>query len=186
MKRKAVFLDRDGTINFDPGYLGDPSLVKLYPGVAEGIKRLKNLGFLIIVISNQSGVTRKLISHDDVKSVNNKINHLLNEKGTSIDDFFYCPYHPGFDSEEKTKCRKPSPYMVNEASTKYNIDTKQSFFVGDTASDILCGINAGCETILIMNGKNQSEIFSLKKANKTPNFVAANFLDACSFIEEEI
>ena len=186
MKRKAVFFDRDGTINFDPGYLGNPNLVKLYPGVIEGIKKLKSLGFLIIVISNQSGVTRKLISHDDVKSVNDKINHLLKEKGTSIDDFFYCPFHPEFDSEEKTKCRKPSPYMVIEASAKYDIDLHKSFFVGDTASDILCGINAGCETILIMNGKNQSEIFSLKKANKTPNFVASNFLDACSFIEKEI
>ncbi len=186
MQKKAIFLDRDGTINIDPGYLGDANLVKLYPGVGEGIRKLKELDFLIIVISNQSGITRKLISHQDVNAVNNKINLLLMNDGASIDDFFYCPYHPEFDSEEKTQCRKPSPQMVFDAASKHGIDLSKSFFVGDTASDILCGINSGCETILIMNGKNQSEIFSLKKANKTPNFVADNFLEVCSFIEKEI
>ena len=186
MKKRAVFLDRDGTINIDPGYLGDVDLVELYPGVSEGISKLKEMNFLVVVISNQSGITRKLISHKDVEGVNKKINQLLKEKGTSIDDFFYCPYHPDFDSKEKTECRKPSPTMVFEAAKKHNIDLSESFFVGDSTSDILCGINAGCETILIMNGKNQAEIFSLKKKNKTPNFVADNFLEACSFIEREI
>jgi len=186
MKKKAVFFDRDGTLNLDPGYLGDPDKVVLYPNVSKGIKRLKELGFMIIVISNQSGITRKLITHEDVKKVNDKINFLLAKEGTSIDDFIYCPYHPEFDDKEKVKCRKPSPLMVLQAEKKHNLNLTQSFFVGDKVTDILCGSNAGCETILIMNGKNQSEIISLEKANKTPNFVASNFLEACNFIEKEI
>ncbi len=187
MRSKAVFLDRDDTINYDPGYLGNPELVKLYDGVGEGIARLKNiLGFKIIVISNQSGITRGLITIDEVNAVNNKINEILKEFNTSIDDFYFCPYHPEFDGKEKSKCRKPSPQMVFDAAKKHNIDLKKSYFIGDQFTDVECGNNAGLTTILVLNKISKKEIKNLKSPEKKPNFVAIDFLNACKIIEEDI
>ena len=146
--RKAIFLDRDGTINIDTGYIGDPNLVELFSDVPLGVKKLKDeFGFLIIVISNQSGITRGMITFEDVDKINLEINNQLSLIDTKIDDFFYCPYHPEFDTEEKCKCRKPSPQMVLDASSKYNIDLEQSFFIGDKISDIECGINASTAAV---------------------------------------
>ncbi len=184
---KAVFLDRDGTINFDPGYLGDPNKVRLLPGVDTGIKFLRNdLNFKIIVVSNQSGITRGLISEADVKSVNSRINELLAEKNTRIDAFYFCPYHPEFDPPEKVKCRKPSPEMIFTAAEDFEIDLTQSYLVGDALSDIEAGNKAGVKTILLNNERKYDKINILHLGKKTPNFVATNFSDACTFIKNDL
>lgn len=179
----ALFLDRDGTLNFDPGYLGDPELLKLYPGVGKGLAEIKNkFNIKLIVISNQAGITRGLLTKEQVDSVNNKLNELLAEFDVQIDDFFYCPFHPDFDPPSKISCRKPSPEMILDAASKHNISLEKSFMIGDRKSDIECGINAGVKTILIRNEWNNDEIKLLKNDEKTPNFVAVDFLDACNFI----
>ena len=99
MTNHAVFLDRDGTLNEDPGYIGDPAKVKLYPDVGEALAHLKNvMRFKLIVVSNQSGIGRGLITKNDVESVNNQVNKLLSNFNVSIDGFYYCPYHPDFNS----------------------------------------------------------------------------------------
>ena len=186
MPEYAVFLDRDGTINEDPGYLGDPDLVKLLPGVAEGIAELKNkFKFKIVVVSNQSGISRELITEEDVKKVNNKINELLNDAGTAIDAFYYCPYHPKFNGEEKAKCRKPSPFMIYKARDEMNIDLNSSYMAGDRATDVLCGINAGVKTILINSNLTGDEINLLKKEGKSANFVACDFRDTVKYITDD-
>lgn len=186
MSNCAVFLDRDGTINEDPGYLGDPNSVKLLPGVAEGISELKTkLDFKIIVISNQSGIARGLITHEQVIEVNEKINTLLSEQNTEIDVFYFCPFHPEFSSEEDAECRKPSPKMIKHAAAENDIDLSRSYMIGDKALDVLCGINAGIKTILINSETVSEEINSLKKELKSPNFVADNFLDAVNFIKQD-
>ncbi len=186
MQPVAVFFDRDNTLNLDPGYLGDPEKVQLFEGVAEGINKLKKeLNFKIIVISNQSGIARGLITHKQVQLVNNKINELLEKYNTKVDKFYFCPFHPDFNQPEITDCRKPSPKLVFQAAEEFNIDLSRSYFVGDMPSDIECGINAGLKTILI-NYKNDSEkIISLKKRNKTPNFITDNFLNVCNFIIDD-
>ena len=182
--KKAIFLDRDGTINIDPGYIGNPNLIKLYPGVAEGIKTLKNeFGYVVIVISNQSGITRGLITSEDVDKVNKRINEILALEKTEIDAFYYCPYHPSFDSEEKCKCRKPSPQMVFKAADDFQIDLKKSFFMGDKPSDILCGHNAGLKTILVKTTISDAEIIELQNSQNSPNFISQNFLDAVEYIK---
>ena len=184
MKNKAVFLDRDGTINIDLGYIGNPELIKLFPDVAEGIKKLKdNFSFKVFVISNQSGVTRGLISKSDVDEVNERINQILEKNGTGIDKFYYCRYHPDFDSGNLTKCRKPSPEMVFQAQREFEIDLSKSFFIGDRSVDIECGINAGVKTILLKNTLSNEEIIMLKNSKNSPNFVAANFENAVEYIE---
>lgn len=187
MSIRAVFLDRDGTINEDPGYLGDPELVKLFPDAGKALSILKNsLNFKLIVISNQSGVARGLITEEDVISVNKKINELLAPFDAEIDAFYYCPYHPDFNTEEDCKCRKPSPMLVYKAAEDMNIDLTGSYLIGDTAADIMCGKNAGLKTILVLSGYGNESFSILQKQNNFPSFVASNILEACNYIQKDI
>jgi len=145
----AIFLDRDGTINYDPGYIKDPGEVVILPGVAEGIRKLKvGFGFKIIVVSNQAGIAKGLMSHKDVEAVNRRILELLAKEKASVDAFYYCPFHPDFDPPEKTDCRKPSPFMIVKSAKDHEIDLSRSYMIGDKAIDVLSGINAGVKTIL--------------------------------------
>lgn len=187
MSNYAVFFDRDGTLNEDPGYLGDPDKVKLYNGVGEALSILKNkLGFKLIVISNQSGIARGLISKEMVEAVNKKINELLAKNDVFIDAFYYCPAHPDFNNEEESRCRKPSPEMVLKASEELGIDLSKSYFVGDAVSDIECGINSGLKTVLVMTGYGEDSFYILKKQNKFPTFVAQNITEVSTFIQNDI
>jgi D,D-heptose 1,7-bisphosphate phosphatase len=185
MTRAAVFLDRDGTINEDPGYLKDPSQVRLFPGTGRALSRLKKLNFKLIVISNQSGIARGLITSENVDQVNSRINDLLSPDEAAIDAFYYCPYHPDYSSRDDCSCRKPSPELVFKAAADHDLDLMKSYFVGDTISDYECGINAGVKTILVKTGYGEECFSILKKENKFPTFVAGNIVDACSFIEKD-
>ena len=185
MPSKAVFLDRDGTLNKDPGYIGNPDDVKLLPGTGKGLFNLKKSGYLLVVISNQSGIARGLISETDVINVNIRINELLNEFNVQIDAFYFCPAHPDFSSEEECKCRKPSPELVFLAVKEHNIDISQSFFIGDSVSDIMCGFNAGLKTILVKTGNGMEALSILQKENKIPSFIAENISDAGNYILQQ-
>jgi D-glycero-D-manno-heptose 1,7-bisphosphate phosphatase len=186
MSHYAVFLDRDGTINEDPGYLGDPEKVKLLPGTGKALYHLKNrLKFKLIVISNQSGIARGLISDKDVVAVNSRINELLEAEKVSIDAFYYCPGHPDFSSGKEADCRKPSPALVLKAAADLDIKLEGSYFIGDSTADILCGINAGLKTVLVRTGYGTESISILQKQNIFPSFVAENITDACNFIFED-
>lgn len=183
MSVRAVFLDRDGTLNEDPGYLGDADKVVLLPGVVEALNILKNrYNFLLIVISNQSGIARGLITESQVEAVNQKISDLLAVQGITIDAFYYCPSHPDFSSEEDSRCRKPSPLMILQAAEEYNIDISKSFMIGDSVSDIQAGINAGVRAILVKTGLGSESISILQNQDIFPSFVAENITDACKYI----
>ncbi len=186
MSQYAVFLDRDGTLNEDPGYLGDPARVKLFPGTGKALSSLKSkLNLKLIVVSNQSGIARGLISEKEVDAVNSRINELLKEDNAAIDAFYYCPHHPDFSSRKEVECRKPSPTMIFQASRDYNIELDGSYFIGDTPADILCGINAGLKTVLVKTGYGTESISILQKQNIFPSFVAENIPDACKYIFED-
>ncbi len=183
MLHHAIFLDRDGTINVDTGYLKKTDEVIILPGVSQGIRKLKDtFGFKIVVISNQAGVAKGLITLEDVEDVNKRVAELLKADGALIDSFYYCPFHPDFNSKEEANCRKPSPEMIFNAAKDLSIDLTRSYMVGDRSSDIECGINANVKTVLLQSIGFQSEISSLHKLGKKPNFVAANFNEACDFI----
>jgi D,D-heptose 1,7-bisphosphate phosphatase len=185
--QRAIFLDRDGTINHDSGYIKDPSEVIILAGVAEGIKKLKkDFCFKAIVISNQAGVAKGLMTRMDVETVNLRINELLMIEGTSIDAFYYCPHHPDFDPLEKSICRKPSPFMIVQAAEDLNIDLSQSYMIGDKSSDVECGISAGIKTILLTSETIEKEISTLHNLGKKPNFTAANFNEACDFVIKDL
>jgi D-glycero-D-manno-heptose 1,7-bisphosphate phosphatase len=182
----GIFLDRDGTLNEDPGYLGDPQFVSLYPDTGKALAFLKNgLKFKLIVISNQSGIARGLITKEKVDAVNAKLNELLVKDKVQIDAFYYCPYHPDFNTREECSCRKPSPELVLKAAKDLNIDLSKSYFIGDAVSDVECGFNANLKTILVKTGYGKDSFSILQKLNKIPTFVAENILDACKFINED-
>lgn len=183
MSHHAIFLDRDGTINYDTGYVKNPDDIKILDGVSEGIRKLKrDFGFKIVVISNQAGVAKGLMTIEDVEIVNSRIDFLLKQEQAEIDKFYYCPYHPQFSSEEEAKCRKPSPQMLLNAAEDMNLDLSRSYMVGDRESDIVCGLNAGVKSILLKSDIYDAELSALQNQNKKPNFVAANFKEACDYI----
>ncbi|MCZ6702993.1 MAG: HAD family hydrolase [Ignavibacteria bacterium] len=187
MTNRAIFLDRDGTLNEDPGYLGDPDKIKLFPDVGNSLYRLKSkFDFFLIVISNQSGIAKGLIKKEQVDLVNAQINSLLMNDNVSIDAFYYCPYHPDFNPPEKLKCRKPSTGMVLNAVNDYQIDLSESYFVGDSVADIECGFNAGIKTILVLTGNGRESLSILKKENNIPSFIANTFSNACNFIIKDL
>jgi D,D-heptose 1,7-bisphosphate phosphatase len=185
MLNKAVFLDRDGTLNEDPGYLGDPAKLILFPETGNALYMLKSDGYKLIVISNQSGVARGLITSEMVNSVNLKLNEKLREFNTGIDAFYICPFHPEFSTQDECTCRKPSPRLVFEAAAEHHIDLSKSYFIGDTSADMECGFNAGLKTILVKTGYGAETFSMLQKQNKFPSFVAENILEACKFIHKD-
>ena len=187
MSNRAVFLDRDGTLNKDTGYIRDPKLVQLFPDVGETLFRLKKkLDFLFIVISNQSGIARGLITKQQVELVNQKINSLLNNFYVSIDAFYYCPYHPDYNTLEESTCRKPSPEMVLKAAKDLNVELSKSYFIGDSVADIECAYNASLKAILVKTGNGRESLSILHEENKIPNFVAENLYEAGNFILNDI
>lgn len=155
-KQRAVFLDRDGTINKYVGFLRNIDDFELIPGVADAIKYINNSGFLSIVVTNQPVIARGEVSSDQLNEIHNKMETLLGMEGSYLDDIFVCPHHPhkGFDGEIPhlkidCDCRKPKPGMILEAAKAYNIDLKESWMIGDSENDIKAGIAAGCRTVLI-------------------------------------
>ncbi len=150
---KAVFLDRDKTIiEDDEGYISDPARVKLLPDVGSAIKKLNDNGFMVIVVSNQSGIGRGMFNEQDLESIHQKMTDLLQKEQATIDDIFYCPHHAEAKVEKFRKdctCRKPLPGMIIKAAMNHKIDLNQSYCVGDEERDIEAGINAGCRTIRI-------------------------------------
>ncbi len=153
-------MDRDGTIIREKNYTADPKDVRLLPTSASAIKLLKNEGFKILVVTNQSGVGRGYFSLEDLHRVNKRILKLLKTEGTSIDKVYFCPHCP----EDNCECRKPKPGMINQAKKEFDIDLKQSYVIGDRPEDIELGKRAGLQTILVLTGYGK-EVVKLGKSN---------------------
>lgn len=155
-RQKAIFLDRDGTINVYKGFLRDIDDFELLPGVAEAIRGINQSGYLTIVVTNQPVIARGEVTEEELRTIHNKMETLLGMEGAYIDALYYCPHHPhkGYKGEVPTlkidcNCRKPKPGMLLQAAADYNIDLQQSWMIGDGENDILAGQAAGCHTILI-------------------------------------
>lgn len=173
---KAVFLDRDGTINIDVGYLDDPDELVFIKGAKEAIYALKKEGFLVFIITNQSGIARGYFTLETLNAINKKLLEEFKKEGINIDGICYCPHHP----EDKCRCRKPSPEMVKKISRKFKVNLEKSYFAGDKISDVQTGRNAGCKTILI-----ESDGDSILEEDDTfsqPDFIAKNLKEAAKWI----
>lgn len=155
-RQKAIFLDRDGTINEYVGFLTDIKEFRLLDGVAEAIRKINASGYLAIVVTNQPIIARGEVSFTELQEIHNKMETLLGAEGAYIDAIYFCPHHPdkGFEGERveykiSCDCRKPKPGMLLKAAEDFNIDLSRSWMVGDGKNDVEAGKNAGCKTVLI-------------------------------------
>lgn len=155
-KQKAIFLDRDGTINKYVGFLRKEEEFELLPGVVEAIKKINESGYLAVVVTNQPIIARGEVTFEGLETIHNKMETLLGKQGAYLDAIYFCPHHPhsGYEGEVKElkidcDCRKPKPGMLLKAAEDYNIDLSQSWMIGDSENDIKAGKAAGCKTVLL-------------------------------------
>lgn len=174
---KAIILDRDGTLVYDPGYVHKIGDFKLLPGVTEGLKRLSE-EFVFIIITNQSGIGRRIYTEEDMHKFNKKLISELKKENIKIKKVYYCPHTP----EEVCECRKPSTKYIKQAAKEFNFDLKSSWVIGDHPHDIEMGAKAGCRAVYLFTGHGKKHFNDLKKKDIKPDFIAKNFIDASNFI----
>jgi D-glycero-D-manno-heptose 1,7-bisphosphate phosphatase len=172
--KPAAFLDRDGTLNEDPGYLDDAAKLRLLPTVAEGLRALVDAGFELVVVSNQSGVGRGLIQVDELPRIHRRLNELLGDE--LIRHFKLCFHRP----EDGCDCRKPKPKLLLEAARELGLDLTRSVMVGDKHSDLMAGKAAGCASVLVRTGDGLLTETKLKPGEA--DFVANSLEDAANWI----
>jgi D-glycero-D-manno-heptose 1,7-bisphosphate phosphatase len=163
--RSAVFLDRDGTIIEDVAYLRDREQVRLLPGAANAIKRLNASGFLAIVVTNQSGIARGLLSRNDYRLTERRLDELLAQDGARLDAHYFCPHLPELTGP--CDCRKPGALLYRQAAEQFHIDLGRSWWVGDRMRDVLPADTLGGRGILVLTGAGQAEAAD-EKAGKFP------------------
>ncbi len=158
--RRAVFLDRDGTINEEVAYLADPARFRLLPGAAEALARLAAAGFLLAVVTNQAGVARGLFGLDTLEAIHRRMREELAAAGVALAAVRYCPHHPehGVGAFRiDCACRKPKPGMILDLAAELGVDLAGSFMIGDKAADVEAGLRAGCRAILVRTGYGRGE-----------------------------
>jgi len=178
----TVFLDKDGTIIEDVPYNVDPSLMRFTSGAAEGLRMLHRSGYLLIVITNQSGVARGLFVEESLREVERQLKDMLAEINVPLTGFYYCPHHPEGTVPAyaiQCSCRKPAHDLVIRAAYDHRVDLARSWFVGDNLNDVEVGRRAGCCTVLIKGGH---EIKSHVSTLRTPHYIASDLAEAARVI----
>lgn len=188
-RQRAIFLDRDGTMNVSKGFISNAEDLELIPGTIEAIKAINKSGALAIVITNQPVIARGECSFEELHNIHNKLKTLLGEKGAFVDDIFYCPHHPdkGFEGEVPElkfdcECRKPKTGMIDEAVDKYNIDLSKSYMVGDSTMDLELARNAGVKSVLVDTGFAGND----GKYDRSCDIEAKDLLDAVEKIIKDM
>jgi D-glycero-D-manno-heptose 1,7-bisphosphate phosphatase len=185
MKRKAVFLDRDGTINEDVGYPSEYSQVRIYPAGFEAVRRLNLAGLVAIVITNQSGIGRGLITEEGLEDIHKRMHAAFVEKQARLDGIYYCPHYerssiPRY--REDCSCRKPNPGLALQAAADFDLNLKRSYMVGDKVEDILFGRNIRATPVLVLTGYGRKSRPQLEKMRISPAYIAADVLGAAEWI----
>ncbi len=176
--RKAVFLDRDGTIIKEKNYISDPAQVELEERVVQGLSMMQDMGLMLVVVSNQSGVGRGLLTEQQVAAVDKRIRDLLEASGVKISAFYHCLHSP----EENCNCRKPQPGLLLQAAQELDIDLESSFMIGDKCSDVEAGRRAGvAASILVLTGYGRREA-----GRCTCDFYSRDLLDAALWIRTRL
>lgn len=182
MKLKAVFLDKDGTLIPDIPYNVNADKILLNDEVIEGLQLLQSHGYLLIVVSNQSGIAHGFFSSEQFDSLKNTLCRMFMKLGIYIDGFYYCPHHPEGKIDQFSKecdCRKPKPGLILQAAEDKNIDLSMSWMIGDILNDVESGNWAGCKSILINNG---NETQWVPGENRMPEFFAKDLAEAANYI----
>lgn len=163
-KHRAVFLDRDGTINVEVQYLKKVDDFQFIPGVPWALRHLKEAGFLLVVVTNQSGIGRGYYDEAELATIHSHMHADLATFGASIDACYFCPHHPEHatgDYRIECACRKPLPGMLQQAALDLDIDLASSFMIGDKLADVAAGINAGCTSLLVLTGYGSAQAAGL-------------------------
>jgi D,D-heptose 1,7-bisphosphate phosphatase len=184
---KAIFLDRDGTLNHDPyGYISKPEDFNLFPYTLDALKIMSDLGYKLIVVSNQSGIARGYFTETDLKLIHDKLLSLTAQSGINLDKIYYCPYHPDGTLEEykqDSDLRKPQTGMFELAHKEFDIKKISSFMIGDKYDDILFARNAGLKSILLLSGYGKKTYQELPSRQFKPDFIAEDLLAAANLIK---
>lgn len=176
--KKYIFLDRDGTIIVDKHYLSDPKGVELLPGAAPGLKAMQDVGYGLIIVTNQSGIGRGYFGLEDMHRVNARMAELLLEHGVRLDGLYYCPHGP----DEACECRKPAPGMAQQAVSDLRFDPTQSVVIGDKLADLGLGRAIGAKTILVRTGKGAK---CEEEAGDKADYVADDLEEAATWVMEK-
>jgi D-glycero-D-manno-heptose 1,7-bisphosphate phosphatase len=187
--RKAVFIDRDGTLNEDIGYVSRPEELALYPWSAEAVKLINQSGLLAVVITNQSGIARGMYTEEILAEIHSRMIRELALQGARVDAVYYCPHHPEIGSRRyrlECECRKPQPGLLNAAARDHDIDLARSFVIGDKASDIKLAERTGARAALVLTGFGRETLAHPERWPCTPDVVAENVLEAVRRILELI
>ncbi len=182
-KHRAVFLDRDGTICEEVGYLDSVDRMRLIPGAGEAIRKLNEKGFKTVVVTNQSGIARGYFSESTLKELHSELSRLLGRDGAFLDAFYYCPHHPTEGEvpyRQVCGCRKPAPGLLVQAAKDLDLDLKRSFAVGDKLADLECGRALGVKGVLVLTGYGKEELAS--GPGHAASFVAADLYRAVEWI----
>jgi len=175
----TIFLDRDGTLNPDPGYIQSPDQLELFLGVPEALGTLKAEGARLIVVTNQSGIARGFLSVEDLKRVHAKLRQLLDNAGVALDAIYYCPHHPA----DGCRCRKPETGMIEQAVREHGVDLSQSYVIGDHARDMQLAKRIGAKSIFVTTGKEaQQALTDLEAQHLVPDHIAASLGQATEWI----
>jgi histidinol-phosphate phosphatase family protein len=172
---ETILLDRDGTLVFDRVHLGDPDGVELLPGVLTGLRLLQQAGIRRVIVSNQSGIGRGLLSHGQVAAVHDRLKALLYDDGLTLDGIFYCPHSP----EESCPCRKPQMGLAREASVQMGVDLARSVVVGDTDADVGLAEGLGVPSILVLTGSGPA---TLEAGQVQPHFAVTGLEEMARII----
>ncbi len=185
MKKRAVFLDRDGTLNKDVGYPNSFEAIEVYDYSYEAVRRINHSGFLAVVVTNQSGIGRGLIEEKKLREIHQNMRDLFNANNARLDAFYYCPHYINSQNAKYRKdcaCRKPNPGMALKASEELDIELKGSYMVGDKMEDIEFGLNFDAIPVLLLTGHGQKALRKLSEKGLQPAYVAKNLLDAVDWI----
>ncbi len=176
---KAVFLDRDGTLNVeDPNYLTDINKLEIFEESYKAVQLLNEHGFKAIVITNQACVRKGLLEEKELQRINEKLKRSLESRNAKLDSIYYCPHHP----DDQCLCRKPKTGMIDQAVKDHGVNPKKSFVIGDRIFDMGAGRAAGCRTILVLTGAGRQTLEKVTRTDLEPDYVAEHVLDAVRWV----
>jgi len=176
---KAIFLDRDGTIIEECGYICHLSESEIFSFTPPAIRMMNEQGYKVFIITNQSSIARGICKKEEIEAIHKDIDMVLEKQGAIIDRYYYCPFLSGAnvpDYQADHPWRKPRPGMLLQAASDFNIDLKDSFMIGDDVIDIQAGKHAGCKTVLVLTGKGFDTLEKLKSQNLLPDIITDNIL----------
>lgn len=190
VKKPTVFIDRDGTMTVEGGYINHPSRLELIPTTAAGIRLLNENGILAVIATNQAGVARGYFTEDLIHVVHGRMTDLLKEQNATLDGIYYCPHHPREGKppyRAECNCRKPLPGMIEQAARELPVDLSRSYMVGDKISDSEFGHRLGLRTVMVLTGYGRGEYeYQRQDWKDTPDFIAENLEEAVKWIVADL